>query len=166
VTVVIRPAIPGDHAVLLAIWEQSVRATHAFLTEADIASLHPLVAEELASGSLELWVLTEADAACGWMGLAGAKIEALFLAPEARGQGGGRQLIEHAQALRGGALTVDVNEQNPDARGFYERLGFVVTGRSELDGGGRPFPLLHLRRPAPGPGDASVPRQPTLREDS
>ena len=86
----------------------------------------------------------------GWMGLAGSKIEALFLAPEARGQGGGRRLVERAQELKGGQLTVDVNEQNPAARGFYERLGFVVIGRSELDGTGRPFPLLHLRRPAGG----------------
>jgi putative acetyltransferase len=156
-TVVIRPAIPSDDVVLLAIWEHSVRATHAFLTQADIASLHPLVAEELASGSLELWVLTDAGEPCGWMGLSGAKIEALFPAPEARGQGGGRKLIDHAQALRGGPLTVDVNEQNPGARGFYERLGFVVTGRSELDGGGRPFPLLHLRRPAPGDVGGSDP---------
>ena len=152
----IRPATPADHAALVSIWERSVRATHAFLSEADIASLHPLVADELASGSLELWVLTEADEARGWMGLSGAKIEGLFLAPEARGRGGGRQLIDHAQALSGGALSVDVNEQNPEARGFYERLGFVVTGRSDEDGGGRPFPLLHLRRPAPGPDGGSV----------
>lgn len=147
-TLDIRAAAPADHAALLAIWERSVRATHEFLTEADIAELHPLVAEELASGSLELWVLTETGEACGWMGLSGSKIEALFLAPEVRGRGGGRRLVEHAQTLRGGALTVDVNEQNPEARGFYERLGFTVVARSELDGTGRPFPLLHLRRPA------------------
>jgi putative acetyltransferase len=148
VTLDIRAAAPADHAALLAIWERSVRATHAVLTDADIAELHPLVAEELASGSLELWVLTETGEACGWMGLSGSKIEALFLAPEVRGRGGGRRLVEHAQTLRGGALTVDVNEQNPEARGFYERLGFTVVARSELDGTGRPFPLLHLRRPA------------------
>lgn len=151
-TLDIRSAVPGDHGALLAIWERSVRATHEFLTEADIAELHPLVAEELASGSLELWVLTETGDACGWMGLAGSKIEALFLAPEARGLGGGRRLVEQAQSLKAGALTVDVNEQNPEAQGFYERLGFVVVGRSELDGTGRPFPLLHLRRPAPQVG--------------
>lgn len=145
----IRPAVPTDHADLLAIWERSVRATHAFLSEADIAELRPLVAEELASGSFELWVLAETGEVCGWMGLAGSTIEGLFLAPEARGRGGGRRLVEHAQSLNAGALTVDVNEQNPEAQGFYERLGFVVVGRSETDGSGRPFPLLHLRRPAP-----------------
>ena len=27
---------------------------------------------------------------------------------------------------------------------FYRRLGFAVTGRSERDDQGRPYPLLHL----------------------
>ncbi len=151
----IRPASAADHATLLALWERSVRATHDFLTADDVVSLRPLVAGALAGGSLELWVLataadTPADTPVGWMGLAGEHIEALFLAPEARGCGGGRQLVAHAQALRGGTLTVDVNEQNPAARGFYERLGFAVMGRSAVDGAGRPFPLLHLRRQVPG----------------
>lgn len=146
----IRPATAGDRATLLDIWERSVRATHDFLAEEDVAFLRPRVAHALAGDALELWVLATADdAPIGWMGLAGAQIEALFLAPEARGQGGGRVLVAHAQALRGGSLTLDVNEQNPAARGFYERLGFEVVGRSELDGSGRPFPLLHMRRPAP-----------------
>jgi putative acetyltransferase len=42
-----------------------------------------------------------------------------------------------------------VNEQNDAARAFYERLGFQIVGRSDLDDAGRPFPLLHMRRPPP-----------------
>jgi putative acetyltransferase len=146
----IRPARDTDHAALLDLWERSVRATHDFLTEADVAFFQPLVADGLRGDALELWVLADAaDAPLGFMGLAGDQIEALFLAPEASGRGGGRRLVAHAQALRGGALTLDVNEQNPAARAFYERLGFVLVGRSPLDGTGRPFPLLHMRRPAP-----------------
>ena len=91
----------------------------------------------------------EDDVPIGFMGLAGDDIAALFLEPAHRGRGGGRRLVAHAQTLRGGELTVDVNEQNPAARGFYEALGFVVVGRSPLDADGRPFPLLHMRRPAP-----------------
>ena len=37
-------------------------------------------------------------------------------------------------------MTVDVNEQNPAARGFYQALGFTVVGRSPLDDDDRPFP--------------------------
>jgi len=42
--------------------------------------------------------------------------------------------------------SVDVNEQNQQAVGFYRRLGFEVEGRSEVDSMGKPFPLLHLRK--------------------
>jgi putative acetyltransferase len=38
-----------------------------------------------------------------------------------------------------------VNEQNPQAVGFYEHIGFLITGRSTLDGQGKPFPLLHMK---------------------
>ena len=43
---------------------------------------------------------------------------------------------------------VDVNEQNPDAVGFYKHVGFEVTSRSPLDGMGKPFPILHMALPA------------------
>jgi|SRR6266511_6329899 len=144
----IRPADAAEADALLALWERSVRATHHFLTEADIVALRPLVAESLSSDELELWVLTDGDAPIGFMGLVGDDIAALFLEPARRQRGGGRRLVAHAQALRGGELTVDVNEQNPEALGFYEALGFTVVGRSPLDDGGRPFPLLHMRRPS------------------
>ena len=42
---------------------------------------------------------------------------------------------------------VDVNEQNPDALAFYQRLGFEVKRRSPLDSIGLPFPILHLELP-------------------
>lgn len=127
-----------------------MRATHDFLTDADIVGLRPRVVDALDDEALELWVLADGtDAPIGFMGLAGDDITALFLDPDHRGRGGGRRLVAHAQALRRGALTVDVNEQNPGARGFYEALGFTVAGRSPLDGDGRPFPLLHMRRPEP-----------------
>ena len=124
-----------------------MRATHDFLTEDDIVALRPLVAAALDDDALELW--GPGDQPVGFMGLAGEDISALFLEPARRREGGGRRLVAHAQALRGGPLTVDVNEQNHAAVDFYRTLGFVVVGRSPLDDGGRPFPLLYLRRPAP-----------------
>ena len=140
----IRRAIPSDRELLLDIWLRSVRATHTFLTEEDIQSFLPIV-REVALPELEIWVLCfDSGSPVGFMGMMDSKVEALFLAPEFCRRGGGSRLIRHAQELKG-ELTVDVNEQNPAARLFYEACGFVVEGRSELDSTGRPFPLLHMR---------------------
>ncbi|HVK18024.1 MAG TPA: acetyltransferase [Fimbriiglobus sp.] len=145
----IRRATPVDRDTLLDVWLRSVRATHTFLTEEDIQSFLPLVRDYLASDGSEFWVLcSDAGVPMGFMGLSGSKMESLFLAPEHHRRGGGRRLVEHARELKG-ELTVDVNEQNPDACRFYEACGFVVEGRSELDDTGRPFPLFHMRQPAP-----------------
>jgi putative acetyltransferase len=67
----------------------------------------------------------------------------LFVAPEARGKGVGALLCHHA-IQHEQATKVDVNEQNPQAIGFYQHLGFGIVGRSEVDGQGKPFPLLHM----------------------
>jgi putative acetyltransferase len=151
----IRRAQVTEHAALVELWERAVRATHAFLAEADIVHLRPLVAEYFASATTDLWVLTDqANVPVGFLGLAGDSIAALFMDPVHRGQGGGRRLVSHAQELCGGDLTVDVNEQNVTARGFYEALGFAVVGRSPVDDMGRPFPILHMRRETPRRGDA------------
>lgn len=88
----------------------------------------------------------------GFMGCNWPQIEMLFVEPEYFGLGIGKRLLGHARqrALAEGAtLTLDVNEQNPAALAFYEHMGFVVTGRSPVDGQGRPYPLLHMewRRP-------------------
>ena len=139
----IREATSADRAALLDIWLRSVRATHTFLTEDDIQSLYPLVRDH-ALPALELWVLCDGESLSGWMGLSASKLEALFLAPEFTGRGGGRALVKHARQLKG-PLTVDVNEQNPEALRFYEACGFEVCGRFATDDGGRPFPLLHMR---------------------
>lgn len=145
----IRRSQPADAPLLVALWDRSVRATHSFLAEAEIAYYRPLVEEFLAGESLELWVLTDSsNVPIGFLGLSAHAIEALFLEPVYRRRGYGRRLVQHAQQLRDGPLTVDVNEQNDPARRFYEALGFVVVGRSPLDDTGRPHPLLHLRRQA------------------
>lgn len=150
-----RPARPDDRDHLLGVWERSVRATHHFLEESDVAALRPLVAQELASDTVDWWVLVSAtDKPIGFLGLTTGTIEALFIDPDHHGQGGGRLLVAHAQSLCGGALAVDVNEQNEAAVRFYQAAGFSVAGRSPTDGAGRPFPILHMKRAAP---DAALP---------
>ena len=64
----------------------------------------------------------------------GTHMEALFIDPDVRGTGVGRQL-QHALTLCP-QLSTDVNAQNAQAVGFYLRMGFVETGRSPLDSQG------------------------------
>lgn len=78
------------------------------------------------------------------MGLAGAHVDALFIDPAFQGIGIGSAMIAHALELHP-IVTTDVNEQNPQAVGFYQRLGFVRTGRSAIDDQGRAYPLIHMR---------------------
>ena len=145
----IRRAISTDPEVLLDIWLRSVRATHTFVSEEDIRSMTPQVRDYLASSEPEFWVLCDDSGVIrGFMGMSESKMDSLFLAPEFQRRGAGRRLVLHAHALHG-ELTVDVNEQNAAARGFYEACGFVVEGRSELDDQGRPYPLLHMRLATP-----------------
>jgi putative acetyltransferase len=143
----IRPAVANDGAALFDIWLRSVRATHDFLSESDIQSMVPAVRTYLSTGAASLWVHCEDGiAATAFMGLSADGIDALFVAPEHHGRGVGRRLVEYARRLLGDDLRVEVNEQNPGARAFYEACGFVVEGRSDVDRDGRPFPLLLMRR--------------------
>jgi putative acetyltransferase len=78
--------------------------------------------------------------------VANKKVEMLFLHPASRGQGGGKRLLHYA-ITEFGATTLDVKDQNEWAVGFCLHVDQVV-GRSELNGTGKPYPLLHLQRPA------------------
>jgi putative acetyltransferase len=143
----IRRAGPQDSEPLFDIWWRSVRATHTFLSEADLRTLAPQV-RDLGLAGLDTWVLCD-DGQCpvGFLVLNRHHIEALFIVPEWLRRGAGTRLVRHARSLRG-VLTVEVNEQNTPALRFYEAMGFSVVGRSPTDGAGRPFPLLHLRQHA------------------
>ena len=48
--------------------------------------------------------------------------------------------INHLQVTK-----VDVNEQNIQAVGFYKYIGFNVYKRSDLDGEGKEYPILHMQ---------------------
>jgi putative acetyltransferase len=132
---------------MLALWERSVRATHGFLEDKDIEALRPLVAEEFAGAAVDWWLLIDdQQQPVGFLGYSTNCIEGLFIDPDFRSRGAGRLLVSHAERLASAPLRVDVNEQNEAARRFYEAMGFETVGRSATDGGGRPFPLLHMRR--------------------
>ena len=133
-----------DYPKLIKIWEASVRATHDFLKEEDIDYLRPLILEQYFDAVELRCAKDKRDRILGFCGVADNKLEMLFVSPENREQGIGSALCHYAIENMH-VTTVDVNEQNPKAIVFYEHMGFVITGRSAMDGQGNPFPLLHMQ---------------------
>ncbi|KAA9000830.1 acetyltransferase [Stenotrophomonas cyclobalanopsidis] len=141
----LRPSRASDGDAVVDLWRRAVDATHDFLSAEDRRAIDAEVVGFLPQAPLLLAVDVDVeDRPQGFMLLDGSHMEALFIDPEVHGQGIGRQLIEHALAQHR-PLTTDVNAQNAQALGFYLRMGFVETGRSEVDSQGRPYPLIHLR---------------------
>ena len=139
----VESVVKDDYPVLIEVWEASVCATHDFLKEEDIAALKPLILEQYFDAVDLHCVKNESGAVVGFSGVHEGNIEMLFIAPDVRGSGVGSGFSAHAVQVQG-ATKVDVNEQNTQALGFYEHIGFKVIGRSELDGQGRAYPLLHM----------------------
>lgn len=142
----VRPCLGGEeYPALVAIWRSAVEATHDFLTPEDISHI-----EQQLPGSylpaVELTVATIDEKPVAFAGTASGNLEMLFVDNGFRGRGIGSALLDHVVREQG-VRSVDVNEQNPGATAFYLAKGFEVVGRSELDEAGRPYPLLHLRRP-------------------
>ena len=137
------PLSEKDFTEVTSAWEASVRASHHFLSEADIQFYKPLIFRDYLP-ALNLFGIRRASGGiAGFIGVADHKIEMLFVQPDDFGKGIGKALCRFAvQELR--ALEVDVNEANNGAFEFYTKMGFKVTGRSPLDSSGKPFPILHL----------------------
>lgn len=140
----IRTSTPADSKHVLNIWREAVDATHHFLSPEDRQQIEEEVVTFLPQAPLWLAV-NDNDQPIGFMLLDNSHMEALFIHPSQRGSGIGRTLVQHALSLHPN-LTTDVNEQNAQAVGFYEHMGFERTGRSDKDGQGRPYPLIHLRK--------------------
>lgn len=140
----IESAFPSQFDRLVAIWESSVRATHHFLQESDIATLRPLLLNAYLPNLTVVIARDETGVIHGFLGVDENRIEMLFVDDASRGKGVGTLLLRHA-IEHFGANEVDVNEQNPQGVGFYRYIGFEQVGRTERDGQGNPFPLLHMR---------------------
>ena len=136
---------PHLTAELLTVWEASVRATHLFLSDAEILQIKEYVPQALQGIAHLIVAEDDAGAAVGFMGIEDWRLEMLFLSPAARGQGLGRRLLEYG-ITRYGVRELTVNEQNPQAVGFYEHMGFATYRRTETDEQGGPYSILYMRR--------------------
>lgn len=129
---------------LLDVWEDSVRATHLFLSNEEIDNIKKYVPQVLKEVSHLIIILNEDNVAIAFMGIEDRKLEMLFIKNEERGKGLGRALLDYG-IENYDVNELAVNEQNPNAKGFYEHMGFKVYKRSETDEQGNPYPILYMR---------------------
>ncbi|MFK0086465.1 GNAT family N-acetyltransferase [Pseudomonas sp. NPDC090755] len=133
-----------DYPELVRVWEASVRATHDFMPDSYICLLRELLQSQYLDAVMLICCKDARQRITGFAGVAAGRVEMLFIDPAMRGQGLGKRLLRYAiDELN--AVALDVNEQNTQALAFYLHQGFEVVGRSETDGMGQPYPLLHLR---------------------
>lgn len=131
-----------EYSKILAVWESSVKATHHFLKEEDFEFYKNLVPQYFSAVTLTS-LKDRNGQILGFMGTADGNLEMLFVHADARGQGVGKILL--AYALENFNITkVDVNRDNEQAVGFYEKFGFRTVASSEIDGCGKPYPILHM----------------------
>ena len=126
---------------LVEVWESSVRATHHFLSDAEVEQIKQYVPQALTEVA-HLFVAQQGEQSVGFMGIEKDSLEMLFLAPQARGKGLGKQLLQ--EGIARGVRRLTVNEQNSQARIFYEHMGFRVYKRTDCDEQGNPYPLLYM----------------------
>ena len=138
----IRKVEVTDYPRLMEIWESAVLSTHDFLKKEDFLYYKeqlPVYFQYVA-----LFGFEQEGILIGFMGIAEGNLELLFIDNDYRGTGIGKKMI--AYAIDNLQVTkVDVNEQNTQAIGFYKHIGFSVCKRSDLDGAGKEYPILHMR---------------------
>ena len=127
---------------LVNIWEDSVKATHTFLNEQEIEHIKEY--GPMTSKNVEHLMVVDNDEAVGFMEIENHKLEMLFIASNQRGKGLGKALL-HYGMKNYDVCELTVNEQNPQAIGFYEVMGFKTYKKTELDEAGNPYPLLYMK---------------------
>ncbi|RYD98734.1 MAG: GNAT family N-acetyltransferase [Sphingobacteriales bacterium] len=140
----IRPATAVDYPAIMAIWESAVSATHHFLDPAHFDLFKTLIPETFLPQLDVFAVDDEQGKMQAFFSVSADNLEMLFVDDAVRGNGIGKQVIAYVlDQLK--VNKVDVNEQNSQAVGFYLKMGYQQIGRSEQDGMGKDYPLLHLQ---------------------
>ena len=129
---------------LLEVWEDSVKATHTFLSNEEIEKIKEYVPQALNNISHLIVATDKYERPIAFMGIEENKLEMLFIKSGERGKGLGKKLLNYGiEYYDVNKLTV--NEQNLKAKGFYEHMGFKVYQINKLDEQGNPYPILYMK---------------------
>lgn len=146
-SLIFRASTPNDVEALFNVWHRAVEATHEFVSAEDRRRIAKLVRDQYLPSATLTVACDGGGVPIAFMGMTDNSIDSLFVDPQKHGSGVGKALIGLAKDQFPAGLTVEVNEQNEAAAGFYRHLGFGVTGRSPVDGQGKPYPLLTMAWP-------------------
>ena len=141
----LRDARDADRPALIDLW---VAAWHAALPEIDFEARRLWLdrhLDALAADGARLLVAEAGGAPAGFATVDPARrhLDQIAVHPAHQGRGLADLLMAGAKALSPSGLALDVNEDNPRARRFYDRHGFAPagTGTNALSG----LPTLRLR---------------------
>ena len=115
-----------------------------FLSDEEIEKIKEYVPQALKGISHLIIAIDENENPVAFMGIEENKLEMLFIKNNQRGKGLGKRLLNYG-IEKYNVNELAVNEQNPQAKGFYEHMGFKVYQRNELDDQGNPYPVLYMR---------------------
>lgn len=137
--VVVRRAVAEDAAGIAAVHIQAWREAYAHLVPAEALARLSLTQRELRWAELipadtpHIWVALDGDRIVGWASNSHGhgtprdrELEGLYLLASHYGSGAGQELVDAAIGTEPAFLWVA--EDNPRARAFYARNGFVPDG--------------------------------------
>ncbi|MFY0613206.1 MAG: GNAT family N-acetyltransferase [Hyphomicrobiaceae bacterium] len=130
----IRDYRPEDADAIVAIWQAASAMAQPFLSDDFVAHVSDDI-RTLYLPNAETYVLEADHTVIGFIALLDNEIGGLFLKPVWHGKGYGKALVDYAAARKGG-LHLEVFERNKIGRAFYDRYGFVETGRYDHEPSG------------------------------
>lgn len=129
---------------LLEVWEDSVKATHTFLSKKEIKNIKEYVPQAIKEVSHLVIIENEDNNPIAFMGIENKKLEMLFVKNSEIKKGLGKKLINYG-IENYNINELVVNEQNPNAKKFYEYMGFRMYKREKLDEQGNPYPIIYMK---------------------
>lgn len=129
---------------IVQLWQANVKVTHTFLTKEEIQNIKQYVPQAVAHVPHLYIALSKQGDYSVLLVLQTSVWKCCLFKSMRRGQGIGKQLLRYA-IKNFDVKELTVNEQNPQAIGFYEHLGFVTYKRTELDEECQPYPLLYMK---------------------
>jgi putative acetyltransferase len=126
----LRVRTEADCASLADLWMASWREV---MPDIDFAARRPWFLNHLraleADGAITICAFDGLNRLLGFVTFDPAKayLDQLAVAPEAKGTGAAKRLLDEARRLSPNGLVLEVNQDNPRALAFYAREGFAKT---------------------------------------